>query len=56
MRETLYGKMNWPEIEALIYSEHDNPHQILGAKQIAEGVMVSVFDPEAWEVWSRYGK
>lgn len=30
MKEKLYKLMNWPEIEAVIYSEEDNPHKLLG--------------------------
>ena len=32
MDEKLYSKMQWPEIEALVYSEHDRPRQILGPR------------------------
>ena len=31
MTEKLYKLMNWPEIEAVIYSEEDKPHRLLGA-------------------------
>ena len=30
MKDKLYKLMNWPEIEAIIYSEEDNPHRLLG--------------------------
>ena len=47
MDDALYREMNWPEIEAIVYSEHDIPHQILGAKQIEGGYLISAFFPEA---------
>ena len=47
MNEKLYGLMNWPEIEAIVYSEHDNPHQVLGARETQEGILISTFDPYA---------
>lgn len=34
MDKKLYKLMNWPEIEAIIYSEEDNPHKLLGPHQI----------------------
>ena len=30
MEEKLYNLMDWAAIEALVYSEEDNPHSILG--------------------------
>ncbi len=50
MNETLYHMMNWPEIEALIYSEHDNPHQVLGAHETKDGIMIAAFDPFAKQI------
>lgn len=47
MDDALYREMNWPEIEAIVYSEHDIPHQILGAKQIEGGYLINAFFPEA---------
>ena len=30
MADKLYDLMNWPEIEAVVYSEADNPYNLLG--------------------------
>ena len=47
MEERLYSKMQWPEIEALVYSEHDRPRQILGQKVTDDGVLIRAFNPDA---------
>lgn len=47
MDEVLYKLMNWADIEAIIYSEHDNPHDILGAHVTEEGILVQAFIPTA---------
>jgi len=47
MNDTLYQLMNWPEIEAIVYSEHDKPGQILGARVVDAGVLVQCFFPDA---------
>lgn len=47
MEERLYSKMQWPEIEALVYSEHDRPRQILGQKVTDDGVLITAFNPDA---------
>lgn len=56
MDEVLYGLMNWPEIEALVYSEHDNPHQILGAHVTEQGILFGAYDPDATAVKVIAGK
>ena len=56
MNETLYKLMNWPEIEAVVYSEHDNPHQVLGPKVTADGILIAAFDPDAQEVFVLTGR
>lgn len=40
MEDKLFGYMQWPEIEAIIYSEHDRPKQILGPHKVEDGVLV----------------
>ncbi|MBQ6660649.1 MAG: 1,4-alpha-glucan branching protein GlgB [Lachnospiraceae bacterium] len=47
MNDTLYKLMNWPEIEAIVYSEHDNPHQVLGVHSTKYGKLYTAFDPNA---------
>lgn len=50
MDEKLYDLCDWAEIEAIVYSEHDNPHSILGAHVTDDGILVNVFIPEAEKV------
>lgn len=50
MDERLYAQMQWPEIEALIYSEHDQPQQILGQKVVEDGILICSFIPGAEKV------
>ena len=47
MEDKLLGYMQWPEIEAIIYSEHDRPKQILGPHKVDEGVLVQAYFPGA---------
>ena len=47
MTKKLYKLMNWPRIEGIIYTEDDNPHELLGAHEIAGGNLVQFFYPEA---------
>lgn len=47
MNKKLYKLMNWPEIEAIVYSEEDNPHKLLGAHNVAGGTLVQFFYPGA---------
>ena len=30
MNKNLYGLMNWPEIEGIVYAECDKPKELLG--------------------------
>ena len=56
MDEVLYNMMNWPEIEAICYSEHDNPHQILGPHVTDKGIMIQCYFPDAIKVTINKGK
>ncbi len=47
MDEKLYTLMNWPEIEAIVYSEHDIPQQVLGQKVTDDGILIQGFLPDA---------
>ena len=47
MTDKLYRLMNWPEIEAVIYSEEDEPHRILGAHREGKATLVQAFYPNA---------
>ena len=50
MNKKLYKLMNWAEIEGVIYSESDNPHQILGAHVSGNNVLIQTFMPGAKSV------
>ena len=46
----LYDLMNWPRIEALVYSEEDEPLEILGPHKVAGGILIQAFLPTAVKV------
>ncbi len=50
MNEKLYKLMNWPEIEAVIYSEEDDPHRLLGPHGEGNGTLLQAFFPDAVSV------
>lgn len=50
MEEKLYNLMDWAGIEALVYSEEDNPHGLLGPHVTEEGILIQVFLPTAVKV------
>ncbi len=50
MDDKLYNLCDWAEIEAIVYSEHDNPHSILGAHVIEDGVLFNAYFPTAVSV------
>ena len=50
MNDKLYKLMDWPEIEAVVYSEEDNPHHILGPHAVGGNVLVQAFFPGAVQV------
>ena len=50
MNKKLYKLMNWPEIEAIVYSESDDPHATLGAHAAGSSVLVQTFQPGAKSV------
>lgn len=47
MNNKLYKLMNWPRIEGIIYSEEDNPHEILGPHVTGKNVLFQTFQPGA---------
>lgn len=53
MNEKLYKMMNWPEIEAVIYSEEENPHKLLGPHAEGNMTVVQMFRPGAVSVTLR---
>lgn len=50
MNEKLYNMMDWAEIEAVVYSEEDKPHDILGPHVTEDGVLIQSFIPTAKEI------
>lgn len=46
----LYDLMNWGAMEALVYSEHDDPHSWLGPHKTEQGILINTFQPHAKEV------
>ena len=50
MNKRTYKLMNWAKIEEIVYSESDNPHEILGAHVTGASVLVQTFQPGAKSV------
>lgn len=50
MSDKLYELMDWPEIEAVVYSEEYAPREILGPHVIGDGVLIQCFFPGADKV------
>lgn len=50
MTNKLYKLMNWPKIEEIIYSECDNPHELLGPHKAGNQVLIQAYFPDAKEV------
>ncbi|KAB0578652.1 1,4-alpha-glucan branching enzyme [Fusobacterium naviforme] len=50
MDKLLYDLMDWSAVEELVYSESENPHAILGAHPVEEGVLIQVFVPTAQRI------
>ena len=51
MDKKLYDLMDWAEIEAIVYSEHDHPEQVLGPHRVRGGILIQAFLPEAKTVF-----
>lgn len=47
MTNKLYKLMNWPKIEEIIYSECDNPHELLGPHKSGNQVLIQAYFPGA---------
>ena len=50
MTKKLYKLMNWPKIEEIIYSECDNPHELLGPHKQGNQTLFQAYFPDAKEV------
>ena len=53
MKKALYEMLDYPEIEAVVYSEENQPRNILGAHVTDEGVLVQAFVPGEEALWLR---
>lgn len=47
MKDRLYKLMNWPKIEEIIYSESDNPRELLGPTPAGKSTLIQTFYPGA---------
>ncbi|MCI8994345.1 MAG: 1,4-alpha-glucan branching protein GlgB [Lachnospiraceae bacterium] len=56
MDSKLYEVMNWPRIEAVVYSEEDNPAEILGPHVVGEAVLIQAFLPTADKITVKLDK
>ena len=56
MNDTVYQLMDWRDIETLVYSEHDNPHQLLGPHKTDHGILVNAFIPTAKMISVKFTK
>ena len=50
MSEKLYEMMDWPEIEAVVYSEESEPKKLLGPRVTPDGILIQCFLPDARQV------
>ena len=50
MTNKLYKWMNWPKIEEIIYSECDNPHELLGPHKLGSQTILQAYFPGAESV------
>ncbi|MCD7825067.1 MAG: hypothetical protein LUH14_03780 [Clostridiaceae bacterium] len=53
MDKKLYDLMDWAEIEAIVYSEHDHPERVLGPHKVRGGMLVQTFLPGAKSVFAK---
>ncbi|MDY4693614.1 MAG: 1,4-alpha-glucan branching enzyme [Blautia sp.] len=56
MNELIYGYMDWPRIEAVVYGEETSPRDVMGPKITRDGLLIQGFFPGADEVSVICGK
>ena len=56
MDKKLYDLMDWAEIEAIVYSEHDHPETIFGSHKVRGGILTQTFLPGAKSVFVKNEK
>ena len=54
MTKKLYNLMNWPKIEEIIYSECDNPHDLLGPHKAGRQTLIQAYFPGAESVFVEF--
>ncbi len=47
MGNRLYDLMDWPSIEGVVYSECDEPMELLGGRICKDGFLIQTFAPDA---------
>ena len=47
MEDKLYELMDWAEIEAVVYSEENQPRDILGPHRTKDGIVIQGYFPDA---------
>ncbi|HOO27440.1 MAG TPA: 1,4-alpha-glucan branching enzyme, partial [Lachnospiraceae bacterium] len=52
MNKKLYKMMDWAEIETVVYSEEDHPHDFLGAHYVSGGILIQAFFPDVKKVYA----
>lgn len=50
MGSRLYDLMDWPSIEGVVYSECDEPMELLGGRICKDGFLIQTFAPDAVEM------
>lgn len=50
MGNRLYDLMDWPSIEGIVYSECDEPMELLGGRICKDGFLIQTFAPDAVEI------
>ncbi len=56
MDNNVSNLLDWAEIETIEYSEHDNPHAVLGPRMTEEGMLIQAFIPTAKVVFVKLKK
>lgn len=56
MTKKLYNLMDWAAIEGIVYSEEDEPHDILGPHKVSGGILFQMFYPDATKAALVIGK
>lgn len=51
MDKKLYDLMNWPDIEGVVYSECDNPRDLMGGHITKLGFVIQAFCPDVQQMW-----